>query len=172
MNFKKLGSVLSKKKMLWLLTDNKGVQWAGDDIALYELSGLPEFTPETLLFVFGAKMADIDKWKLKDGEIPWGIDTSEELESDKPVVIDDNAIMMNGSTCILLHVGERCLWLPEKYLMPVYSNQMHLFCRTMPETGETKIIAREGLFVSAVFEPMGATDDMREWITKIRDEIE
>ena len=62
MNFKKLGSVLSKRKILYLWTAEDGVQWAGDNMSLYELSGMPKFTIDSLLFVFGVNMEKKEAW--------------------------------------------------------------------------------------------------------------
>lgn len=166
MNFKKLGSVLAKRKMLILAIDASGTQWAGDDISMYELSGLPQFSVDTLLFTFGVNLAKKDTWLLQEDAFPVTFDTSPELQTDLPVIIDDNAIGFHGNTFRLLHAADKCFVLPERYLLPVYNDQMNLFLRTMPATGEPKIIAREGLFVTAIFEPLRASAEMQEWLDK------
>lgn len=166
MNFKKLGSTLSKRKALTLSETENGVQWAGDDISMYELSGLPKFTTDTLLFTFGVNMTKKDSWLLVEQDFPDDYDTSPELESDVPIVIDDNAILYNGSTFRLLHTADRCFILPERYLLPVWTEQMQLFLRTMPLTGEIRIVAKEGMFVSAIFQPIQASAEMQEWLDK------
>ena len=165
MNFKKLGSVLSKRKVLNIWKTEEGVQWVGDDISMYEMSGMPEFTTGALLWTFGVKTEKIDQWLTKEEVFPYGINTEMELENDLPVSIDENTIAI-GSTFLLLHVKERCFVLPERYLQPVSSSQMVLIFRTMPETGEAKIIAREGMFVTAVFQPLKASEEMAAWLEK------
>lgn len=163
MNFKKLGALLAKRKVLNIWTTEEGVQWVGDDISMYEMSGMPEFTTGALLWAFGVKPEKIDQWMTTEMEFPYGINTDMELQNDVPVSVDDNAIVL-GSTFNLLHVKEKCFVIPERYLQPVSSSQMVLIFRTMPETGETKIIAREGMFVTGVFEPLRATEKMMDWL--------
>lgn len=171
MNFKKLGSVLSKRKCLYLLQGRSGVQWAGDDLGIYELSGMPEFTVDTMLYIFGVNMADRDKWLTKEDGFPAEYDTETENSSDQPIVIDDHSIQYAGTEFAILHTGRSCFVLPERYLKPIYTENMALFLRTMPETGETKIVAKEGLFVTAIFEPVRATQEMAEWVAKLCNEI-
>ncbi|MBR3262841.1 MAG: hypothetical protein IKF93_06985 [Lachnospiraceae bacterium] len=166
MNFKKLASVLSKKKILILRTDGNGVQWAGDDVSMYELSGMPKFTTDTLLFCFGVNMSKKDSWLMEEADFPEEFDTSPELTSDLPIVIDENMIIISGSTYALLHTADCCFILPERYTIPIMTEQTHLFLRTMPITGEAKIIAREGMFVTAIFQPVNATEEITKWLEK------
>lgn len=166
MNFKKLGSVLSKRKMLNLSRDYEGVQWAGDNLAMYELSGMPAFTIDTLLFVFGVNMEKKDAWLTTETMFPEDYDTTLEITDDLPITIDENSICYHGTQYSLLHAADRCFVLPDRYLMPICSDQMHLFLRVMPKTGEMKIIAKEGLFISAIFEPIKADQDLRDWLIK------
>ena len=163
MNFKKLGALLAKRKILNIWTTEEGVQWVGDDISMYEMSGMPKFTTGALLWAFGVKPEKIDQWMTEEMDFPYGINTDMELQNDVPVSVDDNAIVL-GSTFNLLHVKDKCFVIPERYLQPVSSSQMVLIFRTMPETGETKIIAREGMFVTGVFEPLRATEKMLDWL--------
>ena len=166
MNFKRLGSVLAKRKMLTLFQTG-GDQWVGDDYSMYELSGLPEFTIDTLLFTFGINMEKKDSWVLNEMTFPYDCSLNEDLDTDVPVVIDDNYINWHGTQIALLHVADKCLVLPERYLTPIYSDQMQMYLRAMPETGETKIIAKEGLFITAIFSPIKATEDLCKWLQNI-----
>lgn len=166
MNFKKLSSVLARRKMLVLYSNNEGPQWAGDAFSCYELSGLPSFSVDSLLFTFGVKPEKKESWFTKEETLPKSWDLSPDDRTDIPIVIDDNGILFNGTIFSILHVSGKCFVLPERYLQPIYSDQMQLFMRTMPETGESKIIAKEGLFVTALFAPISATDDLQAWMVQ------
>lgn len=171
MNFKKLGSVLSKRKMLYLCTAEDGVQWAGDNMSLYELSGMPKFTIDSLLFVFGVNMEKKEAWITTETFFPESYDTALEIQDDLPISIDENSICWHGTQYSILHAMDRCFVIPERYLTPIWSDQMHLFMRIMPKTGEMKIIAKEGLFISAIFEPVKAEQELREWLIKTNNAI-
>ena len=166
MNFKKLGTVLSKKKMLSLRMDGNGVQWVGDDLALYEMSGLPVFTIDTLLFTFGVNMEKKGDWYTEEKSFPAEYDTTLEITDDLSIEIDKNSVCWHGTQYCLLHAVDRCFILPERYLLPIYTKQMQLFLRVMPKTGEMKIIAKEGLFITAIFEPIKADQELSEWLMR------
>ena len=139
MNFKKLSSVLARRKMLVLYFNKEGPQWAGDDFSCYELSGLPT-------------------WMTVDKQIG-------------TIGSDGGSVTFRMSTGVPEYSGEvldasGCYVLPERYLQPIYSDQMQLFLRTMPETGEGKIIAKEGMFVTALFAPISASEDLQAWMVK------
>ena len=170
MNFKKLGSVLAKRKMLTLFQTG-GDQWIGDDYSMYELSGMPEFTIDTLLFTFGVNMEKKDNWVTTETVFPYDCNLYEDTGTDIQVVIDNNYVIWRGTPIALLHVADKCLVLPERYLTPIYSDQMQLYLRAMPGTGETKIIAKEGLFITAIFQPISAPDEMVNWISEINKQI-
>lgn len=166
MNFKKLSSVLARRKMLVLYSDGVGEQWAGDDFSCYELSGLPSFSIDSLLFTFGVKPDKKESWFTDTKILPKSWDLSMDSRTDRPIVIDDNGILYKGTIFSILRVGSSCYVLPERYLQPIYSDQMQLFLRTMPETGEGKIIAKEGMFVTALFAPISASEDLQDWMVK------
>ena len=170
MNFKKLGSVLAKRKMLTLFQTG-GDQWIGDDYSMYELSGMPEFTIDTLLFTFGVNMEKKENWVTTETAFPYDCNFYEDTDTEIQVVIDNNYVIWHGTQIALLHAADKCLVLPERYLTPIYSNQMQLYLRAMPETGETKIIAKEGIFVTAIFQPISAPDEMVSWISEINIQI-
>lgn len=171
MNFKKLGSTLSKKKMLVISMAPDGAQWAGDDFSMYELSGLPTFTIDTLLFTFGVNMEKKDTWYTKEEAFPMEYDLEMERHDDMPITIDDNSICWNGTQFAILHAADRCFVLPERYLLPIWSKQLQMFMRVMPATGEMKIIAKEGLFITAIFEPIKAEQEISGWLKKTSEEI-
>ena len=81
-------------------------------------------------------------------------------------VIDENGILYNGTLFSILRVGSGCYVLPERYLQPIYSDQLQLFERTMEATGEIYIIAKEGMFITAVFDASDPSAEMKEWMQK------
>lgn len=167
MNFKKLGSVLAKRKMLVLYAQKDGPQWIGDDFSCYEMSGLPEFTTESLLFAFGIRPEKRDSWYTHETAVPKSWDLSMDSRTDRPIVIDDNGILYKGTIFSILRVGSSCYVLPERYLQPIYSDQMQLFERTMEATGEIWIVAKEGMFITAFFAAIDASEELKDWMQKI-----
>ena len=166
MNFKKLSSVLARRKMLVLYSDSVGEQWAGDDFSCYELSGLPSFSIDSLLFTFGVKPEKKESWFTQEEALPKSWDLSMDSRTDRAIVIDDNGILYKGTLFSILRVGSGCYVLPERYLQPIYSDQMQLFERTMEATGEIKIVAKEGMFITAVFETIEASAELKDWMLK------
>lgn len=166
MNFKKLSSVLTKRKMLVLYEQKDGPQWVGDGFSCYEMSGLPEFTTESMLFAFGVRPEKRDSWYTRETAVPKSWDLSMDSRTDRPIVIDENGILYNGTLFSILRVGSGCYVLPERYLQPIYSDQLQLFERTMEATGEIYIIAKEGMFITAVFAASDPSAEMKEWMQK------
>lgn len=166
MNFKKLSSVLARRKMLVLYSNNEGPQWAGDDFSCYELRGLPSFSVDSLLFTFGVKTDKKESWFTDTKILPKSWDLSMDSRTDRPIVIDENGILYNGTLFSILRVGSGCYVLPERYMQPIYSDQLQLFERTMEATGEIYIIAKEGMFITAVFAASDPSAEMKEWMQK------
>lgn len=166
MNFKKLSSVLARRKMLVLYSDGVGEQWAGDDFSCYELSGLPSFSIDSLLFTFGVKPDKKESWFTDTKILPKSWDLSMDSRTDRPIVIDDNGILYKGTLFSILRVGSSCYVLPERYLQPIYSDQMQLFERTMEATGEIWIVAKEGMFITALFAAIDASEELKDWMVK------
>lgn len=112
-----------------------------------------------------------EAWITTETFFPESYDTALEIQDDLPISIDENSICWHGTQYSILHAMDRCFVIPERYLMPIWSDQMHLFMRIMPKTGEMKIIAKEGLFISAIFGPVKAEQELREWLIKTNNAI-
>lgn len=152
MKLSKIARLCVRAKRLYLYDDpERGIQWVGDGRSMYPLYMMPELTTETVLRVLDVKDKDFDKIAVSKADLPSHIDCSDGTD-DK--LLPEAGISIGYASEVLepMRLSSGLHFLNPFYLAPVQDKPY--------------IVAKAGLMVQALIQPLSVTDD------KLLDQLE
>ena len=168
MKIKKLASIVSRAKQLYLYDSASGRQWAGIGSALYLLpENLPKMDTEQLTGIMDIKPQKAAEFFIATASpstMPDGDSSYDETE----LLYDlTRGIIWDGTDILPLQTpGGGIYYIPFKQLDPVTDTaQPGLYLRTWG--GAPVIAVKDGLFLSALIRPLQFTPQFSPWLFSI-----
>lgn len=176
MKLSKLSSICKKRKRIVLFDDTSSednVQWAGDGAAFYELTGLPEFSAESLFTALGFDLSDKDCWILNRRDLdPELINTSMSVEDDDiDATLDPlGSIVFNDTELYIFHAGGEKYLFNKKYFSPLKIDEN--FSAVIRTTSSCKyLVTFSGMFPTAIICPVSNGTEVKDWLKALGEGI-
>ena len=166
MKLSKIAKLCVRAKRAYLYDDTeRGIQWVGDGRSMYPLYMMPELTTETVLRVLDVKDKDFDKIAVSKADLPRHIDCSDGTD-DK--LLPEAGISIGYASEVLepLRFSTGLRFLNPFYLAPVQDKPDLMLYERETDEGEPYIVAKVGLMVQAIIQPLSVTDE------KLLDQLE
>lgn len=166
MKLSKIAKLCVRAKRVYLYDDpERGIQWVGDGRSMYPLYMMPELTTETVLRVLDVKDKDFDKIAVSKADLPRYIDCSDGTD-DK--LLPEAGISIGYASEVLepMRLSNGLRFLNPFYLAPVQDKPDLMLYERETAAGEPYIVAKAGLMVQALIQPLSVTDD------KLLDQLE
>lgn len=158
MKLSKIAKLCVRAKRLYLYDDpERGIQWIGDGRSMYPLYMMPELTTETVLRVLDVKSKDFDKIAVSKADLPSHIDCSDGTD-DK--LLPETGISIGYASEVLepMRLSSGLRFLNPFYLAPVQDKPDLMLYERETAAGEPYIVAKTGLMVQALIQPLSVTD--------------
>lgn len=169
MKIKKLASIVSRAKQLYLYDSASGRQWAGIGSALYLLpENLPKMDTEQLTGIMDIKPQKAAEFFIETGETPATMPDGDTAPEETELLYDlTRGIIWDGTDILPLQTpGGGIYYIPIKQLDPVNdAEQPGLYLRTWG--GAPVIAVKDGLFLSALIRPLQFTPQFCPWLFSI-----
>lgn len=169
MKIKKLASIVSRAKQLYLYDSASGRQWAGIGSALYLLpENLPKMDTEQLTGIMDIKPQKAAEFFIETGETPPTMPDGDTAPDETELLYDlTRGIIWDGTDILPLQTpGGGIYYIPFKQLDPVNdAEQPGLYLRTWG--GAPVIAVKDGLFLSALIRPAQFTPQFSPWLFSI-----
>lgn len=147
------------------------MQWAGTGAAWYELAGMPEFTPETLLVALGFDMDDKSLWILsreKEAEIKLNLGIED--DSDIEVKLDSmGTVTYMGTEYLIAYAADKAWLFDKKYFAPLKMDES--FSASLRKFKDNRVLVTfDGMFPTAVIAPINA-NDLKGWLGELSEKL-
>lgn len=158
MKLSKIARLCVRAKRLYLYDDSeRGIQWIGDGRSMYPLYMMPELTTETVLRVLDVKDKDFDKIAVSKSDLPSHIDCSDGTDDR---LLPEAGISIGYASEVLepMRLSSGLRFLDPFYLTPVQDKPDLMLYERETAAGEPYIVAKAGLMVQALIQPLSVTD--------------
>lgn len=169
MKIKKLASVVSRAKQLYLYDSANGRQWAGIGSALYLLpANLPKMDTEQLTGIMDIKPKKAAEFFIETGNTPETMPMGDTAPDEIELFYDlTRGIIYDATDMLPLQTpGGGIYYIPFKQLDPVDdAEQPGLYLRVWD--GAPVIAVKDGLFLTAIIRPAQFTPQFSSWLVSI-----
>lgn len=151
MKLSKVYSIIKREKELLIQDGINESQWVGTTNAIYQISGLPAFTPDNLFQLMGVAEDKKEKFTLYENGFNTSLDDM--VSSEKDAFAGRVHIKSGDEEYIPVTTTEGLVFIEEKYLEPVYDMpQLRLYERKSID-GSLYIAVKSGMWIFALIEP-------------------
>lgn len=169
MKIKKLATIVSRTKQLYLYDSANGRQWAGIGSALYLLpQNLPKMDTEQLTGIMDIKPKKAAEFFIDTGATPAMMPDADTAPDETELFYDlTRGIIFDATDMLPLQTpGGGIYYIPFKQLDPVDdAKQPSLYLRTWG--GAPVIAVKDGLFLTALIRPAQFTPQFSPWLVSI-----
>lgn len=157
MKIKSIAAICKVRKRITLFTkfarDGSVVQYIGDGIALYPISGLPPLDDKNVLIMFDVPEKQWDDWFVECAEIPEGINPLDVDPEEKLVEKSELSLIYAGRTLKPLYAHQGLLLIENRYLAPIADLDKTEFYERRAIAGQPYIAVKSGMIVNAIIMP-------------------
>ena len=169
MKIKKLATIVSRAKQLYLYDSANGRQWAGTGSALYLLpQNLPKMDTEQLAGIMDIVPKKAAEFFIETGETPATMPDGDSSYDETELLYDlTRGIIFDATDMLPLETpGGGIYYIPFKQLNPVDdAEQLGLYLRTWG--GAPVIAVKDGLFLTALIRPAQFSPQFSPWLFSI-----
>lgn len=169
MKIKKLASLVTRAKQLYLYDMEHGAQWAGVGDAIYLLpQSLPRMNETLLTLIMDIKPEKAAEFHIEHEAMPANMPTWDESQAELELIYEPfNSVTYDGVEMIpLINPGAGVYFINSKYLSPINdAEQPGLYLRK--RGGENIIAVKDGLFLTALIKPVQHKPAFFPWLGEI-----
>lgn len=151
MKLNKVFSIIKKDKQLLIQEGVNGAQWIGTKDAIYQISGLPNFTADNLFQLMGVAEDKKEKFELYENGFEASLDDM--LTEDKDALTSRIYLRSGAEEYIPVSTSKGLVFIDGKYLEPVYDMPLLRLYERRDSNGGMYIVVKSGMLAFAIIVP-------------------